>query len=280
MLLAACGESRRNTDRDKSYQVLDYVTVGKIMDTVQLPYVIHLQHGQKELVFIGCDHNYDTAHRQFVLIEQAFAALQPQIAFNEGGQLPDSLHYPSMQAAIMKNSETGCLKYLCNEAGIKMVNGDTGDSLEFSITLKKHPREELFLYYVMERLVIPYLYGAYGSRPFEELYNEAIDGWFVKEGFPLTKEERTLTYFNTLYRKYMGRPLELKMTADMEQFDYVNPDCRFCAIGRTSKMVRDSILLDKIDQALYRYDRIIVTFGAGHALAVEPALKQVVGKER
>jgi hypothetical protein len=45
-------------------------------------------------------------------------------------------------------------------------------------------------------------------------------------------------------------------------------------------VVRDSVLLSKIDRALDHYDRVMVTFGHGHALAVEPALQQIIDKKR
>lgn len=280
IFLAGCKENGKAEALKENYPMLDYVTVGKKLDSVSHPYIIHLKNDKKEIVFIGCDHSNNPALKQFSLIEQYFINLKPQIAFNEGGELPDSIHFASMQEAIAQHGETGCLKYLCDTAGIKMVNGDINDSTEFSLTLKKHDKDELFLYYIMERLVIPYLNKAYGDRPFEELYEKAIRVWFVQQGFPLTKEEQGLAYFKKLYQKYLGHPFELKITADIEQFDYINPDCKFCAIGRTSKMVRDSVLLSKIDQSLNTFDRIIITFGAGHALAVEPSLKQIIQKQR
>ena len=45
-------------------------------------------------------------------------------------------------------------------------------------------------------------------------------------------------------------------------------------------MVRDNMLLDKIDRAQNGDDRVMVPFGHGHALAVEPPLKQIVDKIR
>jgi hypothetical protein len=279
VLFVSC---RNNTSpQPEKYQTIDYVTVGKKLSSVEPPYIIDLKNKNKQLVFIGCDHNHDTAHKQFPVIKQYFTALHPQIAFNEGGQVPDSVHYKSGNDAILGNGTTGYLKYLCDQAGIAMMDGDLNDSTEFSITLKKHPKEELFLYYVMERMVIPYLNGAYGSMSFEEFYSKAINAWFVKPGFPLAGQEKDLSYFKELYQTYMGHPFELKMSADIERFDYINGgDCKFCAIGRTSKMVRDSILLTKIDHSLDKYDKVMVTFGHGHALAIEPALKQLINKKR
>ena len=251
------------------------------MDTVKAPYVIDLNQGPKRLVFVGCDHSMDTTASTYKIIGSYFNKLKPDVTFNEGGQVADSIRFGSPAEGFQKKAETGTLKYWSDKAGIRMMNGDTPDRQEFAITLEQYPADQLFLYYIMERLVIPYLSGAYGKMTFEELYQKAIQKWFVQEGFPLTANQQSIAYFKQLYRQYMGHEFELKLTMDIEKFDYINGgDCRFCAIGRTSKMVRDSVLLVKIDSALNRHNRVMVTFGLGHALAIEPALKQLMKRRR
>jgi hypothetical protein len=262
----------------RTYRTINYVTVGKMMDTVKAPYIIDLKHGSKRLVFIGCDHSHDTASGLYKVIGQYFNNLKPEIAFNEGGQVADSIHFTSAAEGFQEKAETGTLKYWSDLAGIRMMNGDMPDSLEFAATLKQYPADKLFLYYMMERLVIPYLSGAYGNKPFEELYPKAVKKWFVQEGFPLDTTQQSFAYFRQLYRQYVGHEFELKLTQDIEKFDYINSDCYFCEIGRHSKMVRDRYLLDKTDSALKQYDRVIVTFGLGHALSIEPALKKLMSK--
>jgi len=133
---------------------------------------------------------------------------------------------------------------------------------------------------VMERIVIPYLSLGNQQPPFEPYFNEVVRS-FVDQGFPLASSEQSLPYFKALYRQYMHHPFELALTQEVEKFDYINGgSCHFCSVGRRSKMIRDSILLTKLDQALDQYDRIMVTFGCGHALAVEPALRALINKKR
>jgi hypothetical protein len=229
---------------------------------------------------VGCTHVRDSTHRQFTALQRLFAELKPQIGFNEGGQLKPSQHYPSVNTAAFQAGETGVMKYLSDQAGIALVNGDTPDSLEFSLALGYYPKQELYLYYVMERIVIPYLSLGHQQPPFEPYFDEVV-GSFVRDGFPLATSEQSLRYFKALYHQYMNRPFELALTQAVEKFDYINGgDCHFCAIGRRSKMIRDSILLTKLDRALDRYDRVMVTFGCGHALAIEPALRELVNKKR
>ena len=92
------------------YQTRDYVTVGKMFPSVKPPYVIDVSNGKKRLVFVGCEHVYgDTTHPEFAKIEQLFADLKPQIAFNEGGQV--SRVYSSKTEGILRNGESGMLKF-------------------------------------------------------------------------------------------------------------------------------------------------------------------------
>lgn len=269
-----------NTPARKKLNTIDYVTVGQMMDTIKAPYVIDLTSGGKRLVFIGCDHNRDSTYPQFKVIEKYFKDLQPEVTFNEGGQVADSVHFTSLNEAVFKDGETGVLKYLSDKAGIRMMNGDVEDRKEYAITLKQYPQDQLLLYYLMERLVIPYLYGAYGEKPFEELYHKAIDKWFIANGFPISGKQKSLEYFKQLYQHYTGVPFELKINSQIEKFDYINGgDCRCCAIGRGSKMIRDSLLLVKIDQAFDKYDRVMVTFGHGHAISLKPALQQMMNSK-
>lgn len=259
----------------------NYAQVGKMMDTIKAPYIIDLKNHRKRLILIGCDHVRDTNHPQFQSIKVSFKQIVPQIAFNEGGQLPDSIHFNNMNEAIEAKGETGALKYLSDSSGIAMINGDVADSTEFSIMLKRYSVDELLLYYMMERLVIPYLYGSYGTTSFGELYSKVIDKWFVKQGFPLKKEQKDIDYFEALYRKNVGKPFTLNLTEDIEKFDYINGgDCKFCAIGRESKMLRDSVLLSNIEAALNKHDRVMVTFGLGHALAIEPSLRKLLSHRK
>jgi hypothetical protein len=273
-----CDNKKDKTEKSEfnsKYTTRSYVTVGKMFDTIQPPYIINISEGKKQLVFIGCDHNTDTTHAQFKSIDSLFKKLKPQIAFNEGGQIRDSIHFKSINDAIQKDGETGVLKFLCDNANIKMFNGDMKDSAEFTVTTAKHPKEEMYLYYAIERIAVPYKYGSYGTDSFEIVYNRLAPIYF--SNFPLSKSEKSFDAFKNSYKKQLNADFNIA-DFDIEAFDYINDNCKFCAIGRTSKEVRDSVLLSKIETAFIDKDRIIVTFGHGHALALEPALTEMMKK--
>lgn len=261
------------------YPTIDYLTVGKIASTLGPPYIIDLRKDEKQLVLIGCSHTRDTTSKEFDVIALYFQSLQPQIAFNEGGQVPDSIHYNNRNESIVDKGETGFLKYLCDQQGIRMMNGDFTESDEFPVMLTRHPKEEVQLYYTIERFIWPYMNGFEGDIPLEEAYDNFIHHYLTKNEFPLTDEEKTFDYFKKLYQKHIGKAFDVA-TVDIEKFDFTTDNGKFCEIGRTSKEIRDDVLLSKIEEAFNQYDRIFVTFGGAHAIAIEPALRQMMNKER
>lgn len=260
----------------RDYPMTDYVQVGLMLQNIGGPTVLDLKNGQgKQVVLVGCPHSQDTTAIEFDLIDIYFKHLKPQLAFNEGGTVREDIHYTSRNEAIRDRGETGLLKYHCDAAGIKMLNGDFTEEEEFNAMLKLYPKDELLLYYTFERFIIPYKYGMDSDKALEEAYTNFINGYLTKHGFPLTDSEKTFDYIQQVYQQQIGQAFDLEKV-DIEQFDFLNDNCKFCALGRTSKVVRDEALLRKINTALDQYDRIFITFGGAHALAIEPALKKLL----
>lgn len=259
----------------------NYTEVGKLMDSLKAPYVIDVAEGEKRLVFIGCEHQQDSTHEQFRIIEHYYKVMKPEVAFNEGGSIPKRQTYESPFMAIRVDGETGLNKYYADKNGIDLLNGDTPDSLEFFINAKRNDPKKLFVYYVIERLAIPYKYGAYENIPFEDLYNKYAPNWF--KNYPLTETEKKFENFKLYYKNYTHSNFLLtekhsnyqKDSLDIEAFDYVNDSCEFCEIGRSSKTLRDSILVSKLKTAFETKNRVLVTFGHGHAIALEPVLRNI-----
>src|SRR5690242_18234937 len=96
-----------NTIHGNNYHTVDYTRVGQLLLTVKAPYVIDLKTGSKRLVFVGCDHSYNIDDRQYAVIHQYFNDSSPQIALNEGGQFPDTLHFATAEQAVSQKSESG-----------------------------------------------------------------------------------------------------------------------------------------------------------------------------
>ncbi|HEY9048896.1 MAG TPA: hypothetical protein VIN08_23510, partial [Ohtaekwangia sp.] len=77
------------------------------------------------------------------------------------------------------------------------------------------------------------------------------------------------------YKHYLHQDLSLDSLVEVQEY-YLLDDGIFGDVGRATKVVRDQALLQKIDQALSKYDRVFVVFGGSHRIAVEPALQQIM----
>jgi len=280
----------KETPSDKIYETRDYLMVTKYLDTINaslqkqfdssgtysMPYN-DLSHGKKRLIFFGTNHVRDVTHPQFNQLTKLFREMKPEISFNEGGQIPFDRFYPDMDSAIHAGGETGCLKFLSDQANIKMMNGDMEDKEEFAELLKSFPKDQVYLYMAVERFLNPYKQGRFPGITLQEAFDVKFINYLDKSDFPLTQEEKTFTYLEEIYKHYLGADLKLENLIQIQEY-YLGDSSVFGNVGRATKDVRDQALLKKIDDALNKYDRVFVVFGASHRVAVEPALKQIIQK--
>jgi hypothetical protein len=274
------------------YAVRDYRTVKLYLDTLnaQLQAQLdstgtwtmqyeNLTNGKKHLIFFGSSHVRDTSHPQFAQLARVFIDMKPQIAFNEGGQIPFDRHYPTMDSAIHSSGETGELKYLCDSIGIQMMNGDMDDKEEFAALQKKIPKDQIYLYMSIERYLNGYTQGFFPGITLEEGWKKKYIPYLLRSGFELSLQEQSLDTLKKIYKKYLHKDFSIDSLEAVHEYYLVN-DGELGDVGRMTKIVRDEALLTKIDKALDQYDRVFVVFGGSHRIALAPALKQIINKER
>lgn len=270
-----------------TYPTIDYLTVKQKLDTLNAnlsqngysPTVTVLKYGNKQIVFFGASHVRGTEHPQFKAMEDAFMKQKPQIAFNEGGQVAETEHYATRNSAILKDGETGLAKFLCDKTKTSLLNGDMSTDEEFAGLLSKFPREQIYLYLGIERFLQPFSQGFQGEMPIDTAFQKSFIAYLDKYNFKPTTQERDLSYLYKLYFQYFKKKVDLKNLIPVHEY-YLLDTGIFGKIGRTSKDIRDQALLKKIDDALDKYDRVFVVFGASHWVAVQPALKFIVEKKR
>lgn len=246
--------------------------------TFTFPYT-DLVNGKKHLIFFGASHTRDLEHPQFLQIENAFRKMKPEIAFNEGGQIPETLSYPTLDSAVRGNGETGLLKYLCDVSGIKMMNGDMEDIQEFAELQKTIPKDQIYLYMAIERYLNGYKKGYFPSISLEEGWNTKFIPYLRRSDFKLTPEEESLDSLKKIYKHYLQKDFSIDSLMEVQEYYLIN-DGLLGDVGRATKIARDQALLQKIDNALDQYDKVFVVFGGSHRVAVEPALKQIIDKKR
>lgn len=264
--------------KEHSYQTRDYLQVAKILDANpadNFPFVINLKAGKKQLIFIGSAHTRDIT-KQADSIDYYFTQLQPQIAFNEGGQVSKDKHYTSRNEAINQDAEIGQLKYLCDKQNIEMENGDLLTEAEFNELFKMYNREQVLLYTACERLFSLYKNNWIDtSQGIEKAYQKDFVQYLEGEKVVFESSEKEYKFITVAYKNFFGTDLDV-YNVPIEKYSFLKDESKLCGIGRSSKTVRDKHLLKTIEDSLVMYDRIFVVFGGAHAIAVEPALKQIM----
>lgn len=289
LLLFSCKEKQSEAFK---YPTRDYRTVKLFLDTLNaqlqaqmdstgsysIPYT-DITSGKKHLIFFGASHTRNSEHPQFAQLTKAFENMNPEIAFNEGGQIKEDHKYATADSAIISNGETGLLKYLCDGIGIKMMDGDMDDKQEFAALQQEIPKDKIYLYMAVERYLNGYKQGHFPGMTLEEGWTKKFIPYLVRSEFNLTTEEQSFDYLKTIYKQYLHRDFSLDSLVEIQEY-YLIDDGVFGDVGRATKTVRDQALLKKIDKAFEQYDRVFVVFGGSHRIALEPALQEIMNKER
>ena len=243
------------------------------------PLVFDKSIGNKRLIFIGISHSNDndTLNPMFDTIEKYFRILKPGIALNEGGQIPDSLHYPTKNKAISSEAEIGFLKYLADSLSIKLVNGDCPDSIEVPALLKKYDKDVLLYFLVTQRFIPQFITS---NNNIGEEYGKFVNEYLIRRcKLPLQDRETQWMYFRNLYKKYNNNE-----EIDLEHFHLSKTEYYFYdegimgQIGRSSLLIRDSIIVTNIYNNLKKHNKVFVVFGGAHLLSIKPTLDRIFEK--
>lgn len=287
IILLFCGslfyscDSSNNIQND-DYQLISYldIAVDSMGNLPRNPYVVDLENNNKRLVVIGTQHSYDSLNPMFDEIERIFYDLKPDVLINEGGDLYKT--YSSRNEAISKDGDLGFDKYLADEAGIKTVNGDEPQGLEFKELSEAYSKEEAMVFYASERFIFPYLFGEF-EGDLKQLYeNKYIKNLMKYDSISLTTEEQKFTYYQTAYEKYFKQRFDWndfdQLRNNINQFDFIPfaSHHHFNEVARKSKELRDRYLLKTIEEQLKKHDKVMVVYGGWHVLAIEPALTQII----
>lgn len=264
------------TDDFKLISYLD-INVDSLGNLPTNPYILKYKQGDKELLVIGTQHSRDTLSPMFDSIENLFYKFKPELIINEGGNLTKT--YADRNSAITRSGELGLEKYLADKVGIKTYNGDEPFGLEFDELAKSYSKEEAILFFGSERFVFPFAFGQYEGDIDTNYVNHFIEKDYKNNNIQLTKTEKTFGYYKQLYKKYFNAEFSLD-TINQLDFAPFSRRHHFCNITRKSKELRDIYLLRQIEEQLKTHKKVMVVYGGWHILAIEPALKQIIDKQK
>ena len=140
-------------------------------------------------------------------------------------------------------------------------------------------REEAILFYGSERFVFPFAFGQYEGAIDTNYVNNSIEKDYKQTNIKLSNNEKTFDYYKSLYKKYFNTEFTLDTISQLD-FTPFSKRNHFCDVSRKSKEFRDKYLLRQIEEQLNKHDKVMVVYGGWHILAIEPALKQIMNRQK
>lgn len=252
------------------------------------PYIYRLEGGGKALTYVGSEHINDPQNPTFSRIRAEFEQAKPDLVLVEGllqinGVDRDELAQYARETddgeIIREMGECGFAVKLGAEAGALVYCPEPSPEAEIrALESRGFTRDELFLFYAT-RSILSYLRTPM-AEPFERYITPYLEelretsGW---EGYDFSYD-----HYLRLHRAAWGKDLDF----DDPRFyrEKVDPvpwaelrdrQGRTNEVARGSSSFRDHYIVAEIARLLGSHDRVLVVYGAAHAVLQEPALKKL-----
>jgi hypothetical protein len=248
------------------------------------PYLYTLGEGDNALTFVGARHSTDTNDEQFPLITEQFERAQPDVVLVEGvhglsGQAGTErlINGLSHHEAIERGGEPVYAIKHALERNVPWLCPEPADGQLFKyLTRQLYTNDELVAWYTLRLL------GQYHRRkeevPFRAYlapflgYLKETTGWpaaVVNAEAALQKAAQVLGHEVNLYNP--DRAAEYTDPIPWPQ--RWEQQTRFNEISRDAVAFRDRTIVRNVARELLAGRRVLVVYGAGHAVMQEPAYR-------
>lgn len=271
--LLGCGNLSSRRVRGGGSQVEPLMSFAEYVNLEhEVPYVLHLEHDDGELVYFGIRHTRDPDDRQLADLEARWAELQPSVAFNEGGDPPTA---NSRDVALTRFGEAGLIRYLAARDDIPVLSLDPARESEVELLLRSWGPEQIKLFYVLRE--IPQIRGTAEARSPEAHADMALE-WLGQlpglAGPPTNADELTRSARRLLPALHDWREIP------QEWFDPALPkDLAFTnTISRQLARFRDEHMVELLVEQVRGGQRVFAVVGASHVVMQERALRALLAR--
>ncbi|MDO8572570.1 MAG: hypothetical protein Q7S11_02235 [bacterium] len=244
------------------------------------PYVFAINKPEQSLVYFGSTHSRESNNEQFIILEKEWEQFlkktgeENRVVFVEGGLRTVR---STKEEAILKDSESGFITYLANQATIEIVCPEPDRNTERKELLKEFTKEEIQYYYFARtipswhevRKTSDVNFADHLDRYKQELRKGVDDEW---RDFDFSLEN-----MRSIHRKIFHSEF------DEQDIDYIkkilNPTTEESVVNkvaRASSAFRDVNIISKIEEYWNLGKSIFAVFGFAHAVTEEPALRKLL----
>lgn len=255
------------------------------------PYLYTLGKGDEALCFVGARHTTDSTDTLFTTIEEQFTAQTPDVVVlegvqNIGGQAGTERLVRSLrrEEAIERGGEPiFTLKHALSTDTPWLCPEPSDDALMRYLTLQLYSPDTLVAWYTL-RLLNQY-YRRAETVPFPAYVTPFLSFLADTTGWSASS---TCSYENALATatRVLGHEPNLHNAERAEEYTDPIPwphrweqQTRFNEITRAALQYRDRHMVRRVSDELLQGKKVLVVYGAGHAVMQEPAYRYLLTRE-
>lgn len=239
------------------------------------PYLLEYTNNRQILNFFGSKHSTDSSDSQWSILEAKwadFAAHDNDKKILVYERQDFDIKDETRDTALAKYSESGLAVWLAKQTGIPSTSGEPSIISEIEHLKQKYSLEEIVTYY-FGRQMLQWLTQDFEANPDWRKYAtntlekyDSLDCW---EGKNITLDN-ALAWFSTTTGK--------DFDSQDRQTLYSLSDPSQSEVSSASGMFRDAYLFQQIQEKWQTGYDVFVIYGSGHAIVLEPALKDLAEK--
>ncbi len=234
------------------------------------PYVLDITVGEGRLVYIGSRHVFDPERLDVRLIEALWSQVEPELAFNEGGDPPT---YDDRDTAVRMAGEAGLVRYLAGRDDVPVAILDPTRAEVVAVLLDEYPAERLKLF---QLLLAVKSHRDNPTEPFKERmalvlrHRSKVPG--LENVPPQSLEELAESYEHEFPDAGSFRDVPSAW------FDPVRTDTFLNDIARKSGVIRDEFMIELLTRHALAGRRVFAVVGASHVVVQERAIRWLLQK--
>ncbi len=259
------GNNKKEIEKEEIPHILNFTELEK--KDYRLPYILDLQKGDKRLIVYGCMHTFNPEDSMLVDIENRFLSLQPDFAFNEGGDWPI---FDDRFETVRKSGEQGFLKFICYKNNIPVRSYEPTPKKEYGHLLSKYNKNNVLLMYFCRQ--IAQIQKNQELANFKEYMVNNFLVYLKESGFPMDKPKSEYEKIIKNYKNLFNKEFDWKNFNPQNVLPIYN-NTILNEINREVTEFRDIYIVNEIKNELLINDKIFVLIGGSHVIKQEPLLK-------
>lgn len=236
------------------------------------PRIVKVEGSGKALFFMGSAHSNDPKHPQWDKIRSCFQEFlehknQKKHVFVEGGKRS---MLDSLDEMIIKDGDPGLTQFLAKEGGVPYSSPEPNRTEEVDFLLSEGYTAKQIIAYYFARQLEQWIRGGRKSNPDWRAYlTDTIDRYAKIHSWE--GEDLSLENVIKIYEEVYGHKLE------PENQKLLNSESNPGLVPLVSacSQLRDRALFTAIYEKWSDGCDVFVTYGSGHAIVLEPALKEL-----